>query len=66
MTRLALAAAALVLAALATVSAYANDRIGDFVVYSTASDIIALDGEIDAELRMILLALLLPKPQGDD
>ena len=25
-----------------------------------------MDGEIDAELRMILLALLLPKPQGDD
>lgn len=25
-----------------------------------------VDGEIDAELRMILLALLLPKPQGDD
>ena len=25
-----------------------------------------IDGEIDAELRMILLALLLPKPQGDD
>ena len=24
-----------------------------------------IDGEIDAELRMILLALLLPKPQGD-
>ena len=25
-----------------------------------------IDGEIDAELRMILLALLLPKPQGDE
>ncbi|MFD1788823.1 N-acetylmuramoyl-L-alanine amidase [Sphingomonas floccifaciens] len=25
-----------------------------------------VDGEIDAECRMILLALLLPKPQGDD
>ncbi|MHA6722911.1 N-acetylmuramoyl-L-alanine amidase [Sphingomonas sp. RS2018] len=25
-----------------------------------------IDGEIDAECRMILLALLLPKPQGDD
>ena len=25
-----------------------------------------MDGEIDAELRMILLALLLPKPQGDE
>ena len=25
-----------------------------------------VDGEIDMELRMILLALLLPKPQGDD
>jgi N-acetylmuramoyl-L-alanine amidase len=25
-----------------------------------------LDGEIDAECRMILLALLLPKPQGDE
>jgi len=25
-----------------------------------------IDGEVDAELRMILLALLLPKPQGDD
>lgn len=25
-----------------------------------------VDGEIDAELRMILLALLLPRPQGDD
>lgn len=25
-----------------------------------------LDGEIDAECRMILLALLLPKPRGDD
>ena len=25
-----------------------------------------IDGEIDAELRMILFALLLPKPQGDD
>lgn len=47
MTRGLLAAAAL-LAALATGSACANDRIGDFVVYSTASDIIALDGEIDA------------------
>jgi hypothetical protein len=40
--------AAIFLAALATGSAYANDRIGDFVVYSKASDIIALDGEIDA------------------
>ena len=25
-----------------------------------------LRGEIDAECRMILLALLLPRPQGDD
>jgi N-acetylmuramoyl-L-alanine amidase len=25
-----------------------------------------VDGEVDAECRMILLALLLPKPQGDD
>ena len=25
-----------------------------------------LDGEVDAECRMLLLALLLPKPQGDD
>ena len=25
-----------------------------------------IDGELDAECRMILLALLLPKPQGDD
>jgi N-acetylmuramoyl-L-alanine amidase len=25
-----------------------------------------IDGEIDAECRMILLALLLPRPQGDD
>ncbi|WP_174280236.1 N-acetylmuramoyl-L-alanine amidase [Sphingomonas bacterium] len=25
-----------------------------------------IDGDIDAECRMILLALLLPKPQGDD
>ena len=25
-----------------------------------------VDGELDAECRMILLALLLPKPQGDD
>ena len=25
-----------------------------------------IDGEIDAECRMILLALLLPKPQGDE
>ncbi|MDE0877358.1 MAG: N-acetylmuramoyl-L-alanine amidase [Sphingomonas bacterium] len=25
-----------------------------------------IDGEVDAECRMILLALLLPKPQGDD
>lgn len=25
-----------------------------------------IDGEVDAELRMILLALLLPRPQGDD
>ncbi|GAA4763158.1 N-acetylmuramoyl-L-alanine amidase [Stakelama sediminis] len=25
-----------------------------------------IDGEIDAECRMLLLALLLPKPQGDD
>jgi len=25
-----------------------------------------MDGEVDAECRMILLALLLPKPQGDD
>jgi N-acetylmuramoyl-L-alanine amidase len=25
-----------------------------------------VDGEIDAECRMILLALLLPKPQGDE
>ena len=25
-----------------------------------------MDGEIDAECRMILLALLLPKPQGDE
>jgi hypothetical protein len=47
-TRGLLAAAALVLAVLATGSAYANERIGDFVVYSKASDIIALDGEIDA------------------
>ena len=27
---------------------------------------LTFDGEIDAECRMILLALLLPKPQGDD
>ena len=25
-----------------------------------------IDGEVDAECRMILLALMLPKPQGDD
>jgi N-acetylmuramoyl-L-alanine amidase len=25
-----------------------------------------IDGEIDGECRSILLALLLPKPQGDD
>ena len=25
-----------------------------------------IDGEVDAECRMILLALLLPKPQGDE
>ena len=25
-----------------------------------------VDGEIDAECRMILLALLLPKPEGDE
>lgn len=25
-----------------------------------------IDGEVDAECRMLLLALLLPKPQGDD
>jgi N-acetylmuramoyl-L-alanine amidase len=25
-----------------------------------------IDGEVDAELRCILLALLLPKPQGED
>ncbi|HZY49552.1 MAG TPA: hypothetical protein VFE64_07215 [Devosia sp.] len=48
MTRVLLAAAAMFMASLATGSACANDRIGDFVVYSQASDIIALDGEIDA------------------
>lgn len=46
MTRLLLAVAALLGAALATTLAFANERIGNFVVYSTASDIIALDGEI--------------------
>ncbi len=25
-----------------------------------------IDGEVDAECRMLLLALLLPKPTGDD
>lgn len=38
----------MLMAVLATGSVCANDRIGDFVVYSQASDIIALDGEIDA------------------
>src|SRR5689334_22052295 len=36
----------MLVAAFAIGSAYANERIGDFVVYSKATDIIALDGEI--------------------
>jgi len=46
-TRLISALAAIALAAFPISVANATERIGDFIVYSQASDIIALDGEID-------------------
>ena len=41
-------------------------RAFDFVPDPFAALEELIDGEVDAECRMILLALLLPKPQGDE
>lgn len=43
-----------------------NDKMAAVVAFQRRFRPELVDGEIDAELRMILLALLLPRPQGDD
>jgi N-acetylmuramoyl-L-alanine amidase len=43
-----------------------TDRMAAIMAFQRRFRPELLDGEIDAECRMILLALLLPKPQGDD
>ena len=43
-----------------------TDKIAAIVAFQRRFRPELVDGEIDAECRMILLALLLPKPQGDD
>ncbi|MDP1026024.1 N-acetylmuramoyl-L-alanine amidase [Sphingomonas sp. KR1UV-12] len=43
-----------------------TDRMAAIMAFQRRFRPELIDGEIDAECRMILLALLLPKPQGDD
>jgi N-acetylmuramoyl-L-alanine amidase len=43
-----------------------SDRMAAIVAFQRRFRPELIDGEIDAELRCILLALLLPKPQGED
>ncbi len=43
-----------------------SDRMAAIMAFQRRFRPELIDGEIDAECRMILLALLLPKPQGDD
>ncbi len=43
-----------------------SDKLAAVVAFQRRFRPELIDGEIDAECRMILLALLLPKPQGDD
>jgi N-acetylmuramoyl-L-alanine amidase len=43
-----------------------EDRMAAIMAFQRRFRPELIDGEVDAECRMILLALLLPKPQGDD
>ena len=43
-----------------------TDRMAAIMAFQRRFRPELVDGEIDAECRMILLALLLPRPQGDD
>ncbi|MFL0412450.1 N-acetylmuramoyl-L-alanine amidase [uncultured Sphingomonas sp.] len=43
-----------------------TDKIAAIIAFQRRFRPELVDGEIDAECRMILLALLLPKPQGDE
>jgi N-acetylmuramoyl-L-alanine amidase len=43
-----------------------TDRMAAIMAFQRRFRPELIDGEIDAECRMILLALLLPKPQGED
>ena len=43
-----------------------SDRMAAIMAFQRRFRPELIDGEVDAECRMILLALLLPKPQGDD
>ncbi len=43
-----------------------NDRMAAIMAFQRRFRPELIDGEMDAECRMILLALLLPKPQGDE
>ena len=43
-----------------------SDRMAAIMAFQRRFRPELVDGEIDAECRMILLALLLPKPQGDE
>lgn len=43
-----------------------TDRMAAIMAFQRRFRPELIDGEIDAECRMILLALLLPKPRGDD
>ena len=43
-----------------------SDRLAAVVAFQRRYRPELIDGEIDGECRAILLALLLPKPQGDD
>ena len=43
-----------------------GDRMAAIMAFQRRFRPELIDGEIDAECRMILLALLLPKPQGDE
>ena len=43
-----------------------SDRMAAIMAFQRRFRPELIDGEIDGECRMILLALLLPKPQGDD
>jgi N-acetylmuramoyl-L-alanine amidase len=43
-----------------------SDRLAAIVAFQRRFRPELIDGDVDAECRMILLALLLPKPQGDE